>query len=114
MKRNIKFAAVLILCLTVIGVFGQTKPTPKPDAISEVLKAEGDAQSAFDAAKARLEAAQANTRAVLFREMGEQGVKPSECVVDNNPFACISRDQATGAWSFKKLKTEAAQVKPKE
>ena len=81
-------------------------PAPKPDLIAEALKAEADATAAFDAAKARLDAAQANTRAVLFREMGEQGIKPSECAVDTNPFACISRDQS-GKWIFAK-KAEAA------
>lgn len=81
------------------------QPKPKTDPIGDAIKAETDATTAFNAAKANLEAARSNTQAVLFREMAEAGVKPSECAsVDaqgnSNPFACISRDAKTGAWSF--------------
>lgn len=81
------------------------QPKPKADPIGDAIKAESDAATAFNTAKANLDAARANTQAVLFREMAEAGVKPSECAsVDaqgnSNPFACINRDAKTGTWSF--------------
>lgn len=117
----IKRVLIVLIAFLLCGVVSAQQPTTKPakpDAIGDALKAQADASAAFDAAKARLEAAQANTNAVLFREMAEQGVKPSECARTDssgnvNPFACISRDTNTGAWAFKKdVAAKAAPQKP--
>lgn len=106
--------AIVILCIGLVAVSAQQpKSAPKADVISEAIKAEVDASAAFDTAKANLDAARANVRAVLFREMAEAGVKPTECATDNNPFACVSRDPKTGAWLFTPKKAETVKATPK-
>src|SRR5262249_27047781 len=97
----------------------QNPQVPKPDVVTapaspqteiqDGLKAEADPVQVRDAGQARLDAAQANTRSVLYKAMASSGIKPEDCTEGQNPFACIRRDPKTG-FGFERKKV--AEVKP--
>lgn len=108
-RKNVYIAAliVLVICLIVIGSCvtrsRAQKPEPKPDPqaefkaaqkrLSEALTALAPYQQAYAAALAERDAS-------LFKLMAEASMKPSQCAVDGNQFACAKVDPKTGDVSF--------------
>jgi hypothetical protein len=122
--RTLVFVVLGALVLTVLGLtYAQSPPAralkqfsdPKPDLrsplpaeqqeITEALNAESTAANNYEIARARLEAAQARSRSALYKAMASVGIKPEDCVADNNQFACVSQDAKGISFKAKKPQT---------
>lgn len=79
------------------------KPESKPDSQAEFKAAQrrvAEAETARNSAQMTLDAAVADRNALLFKMMAEQSVKPSQCAIESNQFACVKIDPKTGDVSF--------------
>jgi energy-converting hydrogenase Eha subunit B len=123
MKRNWKHIIIALALMALYFVVVQSQqPVPKPPtpeqeaeaAQKDLVKAGGK----LDAAFAEYNIAAANRNAALYKLIGENGIKPSECIGPGPdgkpiPFACVIFD-ATGKVTVTKPKpAEAAKTETK-
>lgn len=117
MKLRILILAIFLLC----GVASAQQPATTQQQTAKSADVKSDPQAEFKAAQKRLgdaqtallpyqqefESALASRNAVIWKMMAEAGIKPSECLVDKNPFACLKADQTTGLITFEKIPVTA-------
>ena len=97
-----KLRLTITIVLLCVSIFAQ-KPAEKPDLQTEFKAAQkklNDALIALAPYQKDYLTALAERDATLFKLMAEQGVKPSQCAVEGNQFACVKSDPKTGDISF--------------